>query len=40
MADEEPGAEKKKPSLVITIAIIAVLTLLAGGLARSAFFTG
>ena len=32
MADEEQGVEtKKKPSLVITIAIIAVLTLLAAG---------
>lgn len=31
MADEEHGAEKKKPSIVITIAAIAVLTLLAAG---------
>lgn len=31
MADEEQPGEKKKPSLVMTIAAIAVLTLLAGG---------
>ncbi|WP_313664501.1 flagellar basal body-associated FliL family protein [Shinella sp.] len=31
MADEEQGTEKKKSSPVITIAVIAVLSLLAGG---------